>query len=83
MILGRACGHIKAFEVLIHIPHQRKICTEDLLGTQATEKLGRTTVLSTYKWHIDFGHDPGCQRWIHHHPNFALSHPLFQESLVA
>ena len=43
--LGGACGHIK---VHIHVcglslfPHQRKLCTESLLGRHALGMLGRT-----------------------------------------
>ena len=38
--LGRACGHIKAFGVS-PFPHQRKFCTEGLLGRHTLHMLGR------------------------------------------
>ena len=39
--LGGACGHIKAHGLSL-FPHQRKLCTEGLLGRHALGMLGRT-----------------------------------------
>ena len=39
--LGGATGHIKAI-ILLPFPHQRKVCTEGLLGRHALRMLGRT-----------------------------------------
>ena len=41
--LGGATGHIKAI-TLFPFPHQRKVCTEGLLGRHALCMLGRTLV---------------------------------------
>ena len=41
---GMACGHIKDLG-LLPFPHQRKICTQGLLGRHALSMLGRTLTL--------------------------------------
>ena len=42
--LGGACSHIKALG-FSPFPHQKKVCTEGLLGRHALSMLGRTLVL--------------------------------------
>ena len=42
--LGGGCGHIKAFGISL-FTHQRKFCTEGLLGRHALRMLGRTLAM--------------------------------------
>ena len=82
--LGGGCGHIKVFGISL-FAHQRKFCTEGLLGRYALCMLGRTLYAQPRALPQQRGVNPYYQIQLHHScetlPNGCLAASSLQRRL--